>query len=176
MAFKVQKDELNRDQIIYQWVDDPNVRDVPNNHIYVDINGNVIQLYAEDETNFHSWGAYQADGTVNSDQISQSPPTFDTYQSMLRLLIDNGYQPFWDALHVEKGYSVYNYAQEKSPTWHFSIFIDDRYVNKEFDLPNPDAPISFVEAHRDPNSPIGRPLTHFVNDYARPWLKTRIGK
>jgi RHS repeat-associated protein len=111
------KDNQGRPIVRYTWVDDPNVHDVPNNHSYVDVDGNFIQLWAYGGE--HGWEYVTLGPTraIYTKQPGQPPVSFSTVEDTAAALTKVGYvENNLDPLHIGRQFFL-----KTSPTFHVTV-------------------------------------------------------
>lgn len=147
-----------RDKVSYEWVNDPRVHDVPNDHIYVDISGRVIQLSGSDDTNRHGWGVVFANKMVDPTIQGPTPQGSITRDGVVADLKNADYHKFvdimWDHLGSE------NFAKKDGPTLHVSIYAFPRGV------------VYRTTVHTDMYSPVNQKFKHVFGETAPNVIKS----
>lgn len=150
-----EKDKDGKQIVRYEWVNDERVHDVSNNHVYVDTQGRVIQLFGDDKTNYHSWGVVEPDKKVQSDQEGNGPASFRNWGDTRKALLGAGYRPFYSGLHP----GGFDFGKGSSPTLHITLYLKD-CCKGNFGRPWASDRIDGTESHRDRISPVRHPVKH----------------
>ena len=146
---------------------------MPNNYAYVDVYGNIVTLYGDDnkpksEGFNHAWGYWTAEmSNWNTCRNTAPPPAFVRFLDNVRILERVGYAYFYDA-HPDHAGGV-DFAQKKSPALHVTLFPNSDDVHgSTLGWISPDATLTNVTVHVDPHSPITDTVKHVLIDTVLP--------
>lgn len=160
----------------FVWVPNPKVHDVPNNHVYIDTSGNVVQLHGDDKTNIHGFSYVRANGR-NTDGRGNPPPTFRRWGDTIIALRCAGYEEFtFIDPHKHHWGGIDFGIRDASPALHITVKPalvggEPPAVASLSDIPD-NAPIYEVQVHIDRFSQVG--FTSQMNHLTREFLAPRI--